>query len=89
MRALLDQIEKFKSSVYKTVFFAEVDGEEAIVVTIAPRKSTKPVCRVRMMMGASVVRRGRRDLDGLTPSVVEGLFPVRATPRRLLRRWGR
>jgi transposase len=43
---LLNKIEKFKSFVYKDAHFELVNGEEAIVVDIEPRKNAKPVCRI-------------------------------------------
>lgn len=45
---LLNQIEKFKSFVYKKAHLERIDGAEAIVIEIEPRKNTKPVCRVCM-----------------------------------------
>jgi len=48
MATILNRIEKFKSFVNRKVFLEEMDGEEAIVVEIMPRKNTKPVCQVCM-----------------------------------------
>ena len=45
---LLNKIEKFKSFVNKNAHLEQIDGEEAIIVEIEPRKNTKPVCRVCM-----------------------------------------
>ena len=40
---LLNRIEKFKSFVYKKAFFMEVDGKEAVVIEVRPRKNSPPV----------------------------------------------
>jgi len=45
---LLNRIETFKSFVYKKAFFMEVDGKEAVVIEVRPRKNSPPVCRVCM-----------------------------------------
>jgi len=45
---ILNKTEKFKSFVYKKAHLEQVDGEEAIVVDVVPRKNTKPVCRICM-----------------------------------------
>jgi len=45
---LLNKIEKFKSFVYKKAHLEQIDGEEAIIVEIEPRKNARPVCRVCM-----------------------------------------
>jgi len=45
---LLNKIEKFKSFVYEKAHLEQINGEEAIVVEIKPRKNTKPVCRICM-----------------------------------------
>jgi len=46
VKTLLNKIEKFKSFVYKKVSMEWIEGEEAIVVAIEPRKNTKPICRI-------------------------------------------
>ena len=45
---LLNQIEKFKSFVYKKARLEEIEGEEALVIDIEPRKNSKAVCRICM-----------------------------------------
>ena len=35
---LLNRIEKFKSFVYKKVCLEEVDGKEAVIIEVQPRK---------------------------------------------------
>ena len=47
-KTLLNKVERFKSFVYKKVYLEEIDGEEAVVVEIKPRKNTRPICRVCM-----------------------------------------
>lgn len=60
IRTLLNQIEKFKSFVYKKVRLEQIDGEESIVVEIEPRKNTKPVCRVCLKQcGTHAIERPR------------------------------
>ena len=58
---LLNRIEKFKSFVYKKAFFMEVDGKEAVVIDVRPRKNSPPVCRVCMKQcGTHATERPRR-----------------------------
>jgi len=45
---LLNRIEKLKSFVYKKVSLEEVDGKEAVVIDVRPRKNSPPVYRVCM-----------------------------------------
>jgi len=45
---LLNRIEKFKSFVDKKAFFMEVNGKEAVIIEVRPRKNSPPVCRVCM-----------------------------------------
>ena len=45
---LLNRIEKFKSFVYKKACLEEVEGKEAVVIEVRPRKNSPPVCRVCM-----------------------------------------
>ena len=64
---LLNRIEKFKSSVYKKVYLEEVDGKEAVIIEVRPRKNSPPVCRVCM----------KRIISGWPDrtSVVQGIHP--------------
>ena len=45
---LLNRIEKLKSFVYKKVCLEEVDGKEAVIIEVRPRKNSPPVRRVCM-----------------------------------------
>lgn len=44
IKTLLNRIEKFKSFVYGTASFEEVDGHTALVIDISPRKNAQPLC---------------------------------------------
>jgi len=61
LKTLLNKVERFKSFVYKKVYLEEIDGEEAVVVEIRPRKNTRPICRVCMKpCGTHTTERPRR-----------------------------
>lgn len=44
IKTLLDKVERFKAFVYGTVCFMLVDGVEALVIDIEPRRNSWPVC---------------------------------------------
>ena len=60
-KTLLNKVERFKSFVYKKVYLEEIDGEEAVVVEIKPRKNARPIFRVCMKpCGTHTTERSRR-----------------------------
>jgi len=44
LKTLLNRCHKFKSFVYRQACFQEVEGVEAIVVSVEPRQNSRPVC---------------------------------------------
>ena len=46
VKTLLNQSEKFKSFIYDTVKFEMVNGHNALVIDIKPRKNALPICHI-------------------------------------------
>jgi transposase len=46
IKTLLNKVERFKSFVYTSVCFMLVDGVEALVIDIEPRRNSRPICPV-------------------------------------------
>jgi len=44
IKTLLNKVERFKSFVYGSAFIKIVDGKEALVIDIEPRRNSRPIC---------------------------------------------
>ncbi|ALC15459.1 hypothetical protein DSOUD_0671 [Desulfuromonas soudanensis] len=44
IKTLLNKVERFKSFVYGSICIMFVDGVEALVVDIEPRRNSRPIC---------------------------------------------
>ncbi len=44
IKTLLNKVERFKSFVYGTVCFKQVNGVEALIIDIVPRRNSRPIC---------------------------------------------
>ncbi len=81
IKTLLNKVERFKSFIYGSVSVQFVDGVEALVIDIKPRRNSRPVC--------PECRKKRNMYDRLPPRLFEYLpvwtFKVffRYAPRRV------
>ena len=44
IKTLLNKVERFKSFVYGSISVQFIDGVEALVINIEPRRNSRPVC---------------------------------------------
>jgi hypothetical protein len=80
IKTLLNKVERFKSFVYGSVWVQLVDGVEALIIDIEPRRNSRPVCP-ECGNGAMYDRQPQRLFEYLPVWTFKAYF--RYAPRRV------
>jgi transposase len=81
IKTLLNKVERFKSFIYGTASVMLVDGGEALVIDIAPRRNSRPICPECRQRRSTYDRQPARLFEYLPVWTFKSYF--RYAPRRV------